>query len=660
MSRETGEKSLDAPRFEAQLAREQICDDFERAWNSKQRPDLRAFLARVPPAERPALLKELVQLDCEYRQARGEYAGQQEYRLALPEYEAQLATLELPLLRNWTAGAAEASTHVGRGDSASVGHAPAPPLVKPIRVVGEYELFRELGRGGMGVVYLGRHRKLDRLAAVKLIRSGDRADAAEVRRFQLEALAAARLDHPGLVPVYDCGQTSDGEPFIASKYIDGDNLRAAMQRKRFDVESACKLVAALADALQSMHEAGVVHRDIKPGNILLDAAERPLLTDFGLALRPEEFGSGGMTCGTIAYMSPEQARGQADVVDGRSDIYSLGVVLFELLTGVRPYRSEATNRLLSEIGDPAIEPRPLRQVDAKLPSALERICQRALSKRPADRYSAAADLARDLRGFLRANQAGAKTVRRLKLGLAIGGAALAIGAVLWSLRGLWDDAPLLPAQGDERPSDENEASAAARDALRVLDLDVEHFATVEGQFEEPRGRLGRQSFEPHLGDSITLFAKLSRPAYAYLIAFRPDGVMELCFPESEEISPPLTDQPRYPSESRDVNYGLTDGRGLWVFVVVATDQPLPAFREWRATLDEPPPWQEVISPSGGIWWDDGQWLSALVPGGPQRGSRGKGEPGSAQPDKSALVDLTDWLRRTTAHSAVGALGFTVK
>jgi hypothetical protein len=168
--------------------------------------------------------------------------------------------------------------------------------------------------------------------------------------------------------------------------------------------------------------------------------------------------------------------------------------------------------------------------------------------------------------------------------------------------------------------------------------------------------IGNRSFATLLGDQVTVVAKLSRPAYAYLIAFRPDGKAELCFPESEDEPPPLTDQPRYPSKDRNVRYGLSDGIGLMVFAVLASDLSLPAYKEWEARNN--PKWGRAEGTVGEVWWDDGDLLDTLTPAGLVGGGRGKGE--EARGRSAAVVRLTDSLKKGEQVDAVGSLGFVVE
>jgi hypothetical protein len=268
--------------------------------------------------------------------------------------------------------------------------------------LGRFELLAELGTGSFGYVFRARDLELDRTVAIKVQRAGAFASSEEAGRFLREARSAAGLTHPAIVALYDTGHTDDGVCFLVSEFIEGETLERRLTRGRLDHHAAARLVAELADAVQYAHEHGVVHRDLKPANIILDTSGRPHITDFGLAKRAgagdPSMTSAGRVMGTPAYMSPEQASGGGQAVDARADVYSLGVMLYELLTGERPFQGLHRLLVLQVLED---EPRPPRQLDHRLPRDLETICLKAMAKSPGRRYPTAAALAEDLRRHAR-------------------------------------------------------------------------------------------------------------------------------------------------------------------------------------------------------------------------------------------------------------------
>ena len=288
-------------------------------------------------------------------------------------------TTNLPETADWQAG--ESRSLPAAGDTESK---PARPSADDQsdhpRRIGRYCVSKVLGKGSFGTVYQAFDETLERPVAIK-VPHRFRVDRPEdVELYIREAQVLARLDHPAIVPVYDVGRSEDGLCYVVSKFVDGSDLAKRIRLKPLSHSESAELVATIAEALHHAHRHLVVHRDVKPANILIDAAGKPYLADFGLALKEEDFGSGGGRVGTAAYMSPEQARGEGHLVDGRADIFSLGVVFYELLAATRPFwganREEIVDRIRS------LEARPPRQIDDKIPKELERICLKALSQGP--------------------------------------------------------------------------------------------------------------------------------------------------------------------------------------------------------------------------------------------------------------------------------------
>jgi WD40 repeat protein/tRNA A-37 threonylcarbamoyl transferase component Bud32 len=291
-------------------------------------------------------------------------------------------------------------------DAATQGPASAPQRLGTVRYFGDYELLEEIARGGMGVVYKARQTKLDRIVAVKMILAGELAGQADVERFYTEARAAANLHHPNIVPIHEVGQ-HEGQHYFSMDYVAGESLANRIARGPLPAREAATLLVKVARAVAFAHVEGVIHRDLKPANILLDAQGEPHVTDFGLAKRvqgePGASATGGLTetgqvLGTASYMPPEQAAGRTKDIGPRSDVYSLGAVLYCALTGRPPFQAASTLDTLMQVLER--EPVSPRALNPAVSRDLETICLKCLDKDPRRRYRSAQELADELQRTL--------------------------------------------------------------------------------------------------------------------------------------------------------------------------------------------------------------------------------------------------------------------
>jgi CHAT domain-containing protein len=401
------------------------------------------------------------------------------------------------------------------GDSRSTslptqGQAPRPETVPG------YEVLAELGRGGMGVVYKARQVGLGRLVALKMILAGTHAGAEELSRFKTEGEAIARLRHPNIVQVYEVGE-HEGKPFFSLEFCEGGGLDKKLAGNPLPPEQAARLVEVLARAMQAAHEAHVIHRDLKPANVLLSVGQAsppdsshsvrlesvtciPRITDFGLAKKLDEAGQtqSGAVMGTPSYMAPEQAGGKSKEIGPLADVYALGAILYECLTGRPPFRAATSfDTLMQVVHD---EPVPPRQLNAKVPVDLETVCLKCLHKEPAKRYLAAGALAEDLGRWQRGEPVAARPVggveralrwrRRnpLVAGLLFLVAVLAItgcSGIVWKWQEAIHQRQTAEIARLEAEKSEERANAEARQAQQVADLLVGVFATTAG--DQSRG-----------------------------------------------------------------------------------------------------------------------------------------------------------------------------
>jgi serine/threonine protein kinase len=390
-----------APEAPTLMQVDQICDAFEAAWknivdsgtsNPGPRPRIEEFLGNSSEINRTPLFKELLKVELAYRRRLGEVPSLEDYRHRFADFFDELVF------------------EVFSGDDSVSSRGsltgPIPPQSQNLhRMTGlaGYEILEELGRGGMGVVYKARQVGLKRIVALKMIRPEVVAGRELLTRFRIEAEAAGRLQHPNIVQIFEIDE-SEGRPFFSMEFAEGGSLDKRLGGVPLPPRPAAELAQTLARAVHHAHQRNVLHRDLKPSNVLLTADSRPMISDFGLAKRLDSEStltpSHGVILGTACYMAPEQAEGKTKEIGKPADIYALGAIFYELLTGRPPLRAEnwqaTVHMVIYEHPEPPTHLRP------EIPRELEAICLKCLEKRPDQRYATAEDLAEDLRRFLAA------------------------------------------------------------------------------------------------------------------------------------------------------------------------------------------------------------------------------------------------------------------
>ncbi len=412
------------------------CDHFEAAWKAGGQPRIETYLDAEPENERLALFRQLLALELELRGRRGERPNPEGYRTRFPRYTHLVeeafrgpashdddfdatrssgpgpgggSAIDQPSReggrpenrdvhpRDATAGVAPEPARNDDGDEARHEFTETHSLIKSTGATtqfGRYRLLRVLGQGAFGRVHLAFDEELQRQVAIKVPTPDRFHHPGDALRYLAEARIVATLDHPNIVPVFDVGRTADGSVYVVSKFIEGSTLADRLS-DGLDAEEASRLMATVAQALDHAHRKRLVHRDVKPANILIEAKTGvPYVADFGLAISEEASLGERDIAGTPAYMSPEQVRGEGHRLDGRSDIFSLGVVFYELLTGKKPFRGSSMMEVFHQVI--SVDPPAPRALDNTIPAELERICLKAMSKRATDRYATAIELMDDL------------------------------------------------------------------------------------------------------------------------------------------------------------------------------------------------------------------------------------------------------------------------
>jgi tRNA A-37 threonylcarbamoyl transferase component Bud32 len=457
-----------------------------------------------------------------------------------------------------------------------------------------FEILSELGRGGMGVVYKARQLGLNRTVALKMILSSKVTSESARERFRREAEAVAQLKHPNIVPIYAIGEDAR-QVYFALEYVNGGSLASKLDGKPWAARTAAELVAVLAGAVQHAHEKGIIHRDLKPANVLIDDQGTPHVTDFGLARQVQESGLtlDGAVLGTPAYMAPEQAAGLNDNIGPATDVFGLGAILYQLLTGRPPYQGPNALTTLRQAEQGKVL--PVREVNPKVPASLARICDRALATDPKLRHASAAALANDLRRHL-------TWARRLALPAGIGAAYLLVAGCVVLMASL-SHGP--QSRGPDHASLDREASAPGKAAGEVLKFagprtaDTGKQLALDGDLilsvwspTKDGPKKGARIEDPGTlpvmnGEMVHLHARLNRKAYVYLVWVDAKGTVDPLYPWNEKqrenpralYNPAPILEPQSNVESptaTDRGWTIEGESGLETALLLAREAPLPA------------------------------------------------------------------------------------
>jgi tRNA A-37 threonylcarbamoyl transferase component Bud32 len=612
-----------------------ICVGFETEWNARHPWRIERELALAGERIRDRLFRELLALEIELTRRDGRHADPDAYLARFPDQAHTV--LEVFAAHNTaTAPYPDETGEMIAEDSA----------VSPAG----YDILRTLGKGGQATTFLARDRALKRLVVLK--RYHGVASSGRREAVLNEGRALARVRSPFVAPCYGV-ETRGDEIDLVVEYIPGRPLTELTADDRADSGRSATLVEQVAGGLAEVHACGLLHRDIKPQNLILGDDGLPRLVDFGLAV-PVASAALHRVAGSPPYMAPEQARGQGERIDARTDVYGLGAVLYYLLTGQPPHDGKTPVEAIEQARHGSII--PPRRINPRVPRALERICLKALAADPQSRFPSAEALRLALRRD--------RLTRRVAPVLGAVAVLLALVVPAWAF---WPRSARPLSGGPNRAialrgSTEPRAEPARPPQvdLRVTRFEIPHFPKLDAKHSDPKraGTMGRSSFGAREDDEVTVRAELSEPAFAYLIAFRPDGTDELCDPDDDDTPPPKKRLPVYPPPAKsDERYRLSEGAGLHAFALVVSRQPLPSYRQWKQRIG-PMAWDAKLPCEPGVVWrDDDQGLQPLV-ADDSAGTRGKGA--KARDSGAPAAKLASWLRGLPGVDAVTLEAFSVE
>jgi serine/threonine protein kinase len=517
---------------------------------------------------------------------------------------------------------------------------PVPGSAEPTEF-GKYRIVRRFTEGsGQAAAYLAFDPDLQRHVVLKRYHGGSHGSSGEAA----EGRALAKVVSPYVARCHGI-ERIDGAAFLVMEYVPGRNLAEVRRDGPLGIEPVVRILARLAEGVAAVHARGLIHRDIKPANVILHDDGAPRLVDFGLAAhlgsdRLRELG------GSPPYMAPEQARGEWDRIDHRTDIFGLGAVLYRLLTDRAPYAGSTHFEVLEHAKRADVT--PPRQYEPTIPAPVEAVCLKALAAAPENRYTTPLEFAAALRRAIEPAAAATPPPARLPARVRRGLPEAALACGLLSLAAwLWHEESKTAPSVALAPTSEPAASPLQ------AGLAVEHYKDLgDGRKIEPRGTISETSLAadpPRLKDLVRVRVTLSRPAYGYLIALNPNGTIQFCAPVggiAPDSTRPELDFPEDPA----YYFHLTDGVGLQAFVVVASDRCLPAYESWKSQVP------------GGLTWSavdrEGFWTYDSA--APSDAARLRGEIIRREAAPEALVSLCDRLRRSPGVTLVRAVAFPVK